>query len=684
MCESERTSVGRVEGQENKSKEEEQQQQTEGERKNHHTAIMSTIAGSRPQQLGLELSIPVPSDGGGLWVRQHQQPLQDQHTVAPDQDQELDPAQPDTEEDLHDQRRQSRPRHLSISKNNNELFVLVNPNLNSSSSDIETPLTPTFSHHGGVSSSHLRYASSTSSLDLQQSLSTCSDSPSASPAQAPSNQTQNAASLSPVAPPTAKRQLPDVQEDPLERDEDDEPTVTRLTDDEQSDSLWNCLCRSLRASSPLLFRCLKADNSQTGDSPCVIHNDMVQSADWTHSADHDISHFDYDMGFLSDGDVESVLHPSKERTGADSPLTGLTMRLGTRFPTFGRFRSTKRRHRAFTAASEASLDLPPALSRATSTSRSSSLSAPSRNVYDRSNEPPLPPTPALSFYEYESTDSIPGAIAIDIEKANVRESIERERALATTPLLPPLLTEAPSISSMNQSQQPSPLQSPTVAPQLGLELTSPPAYATPPLSTKPSISSFRPPIMTSLSSPVVATSEVVVTIPNLLEQHDAWSDRLGHANFTILPKPYNPNVADYDSLLRLRADWDLARVNYTKHIMRTGEHYGARSPTYALTEAKWAESERDWKIAHDTLVERVLAVNPGLEAQLLRDRLQEDSRAGVPRMLDADGKFPDLGDEEIVGPMVRDAVMARDPATEGDNSARKFFKNLAGKVGLRK
>lgn len=415
---------------------------------------------------------------------------------------------------------------------------------------------------------------------------------------------------------------------------------------------------------------------------------MVQSADWTHSEDHDLGHFDYDMGFLSDGDVESMPHLSKERTGADSPLAGLTMRLGTRFSAFGRFRSTKRRQRAFTAASEPSLDLPPALSRATSTSRSSSLSAPSRNVYDRSNEPPLPPTPALSFYEYESTDSIPGAMAIDIEKANVRKSLERDRETSTTPLLPPLSTEPPSIMSMNQSQQPSPLQSPTVAPQLGLGLdliTAPPAYATPPLSTKPSISSFRPPIMTTLSSPIVATSEVVVTIPNLLEQHDAWSDRLGHANFTINPKPYQPDAADFDSLRRLRAAWDLARINYTKHIMRTGEHYGARSNTYALTEAKWAETERDWKMAHDTLMDRVLAMNPGCEAQLRWDRLQEDVHAGVPRMLDADGKFPDLGDEEIVGPMVRDAVMARDPAAaEGDNSARKFFKNLVGKVGLRK
>lgn len=412
---------------------------------------------------------------------------------------------------------------------------------------------------------------------------------------------------------------------------------------------------------------------------------MVHSADWTRPVDNDLACFEYDMGFLSDGDQDPSLHPSK-RNGAESPLAGLTMRLGSRFPTLSRWRSTKRRHRAFTAASEPSLDLPPALSRATSTSRSSSLSAPSRK-FDRANEPPLPPTPALSFYEFESTESIPvpTTSSIDIERANARQSIERERALATTPLLPPLMTEVPSIiSSQTQSQAPSPLQSPTIAPQLGSEINSPVVYSTPPLSTKPSFSSFRPPLLTSLSSPVVATSDVVCTIPHLLEQHDAWSDRLGHANYTILPRPYHPDAADFDTLRTLRADWDLARINYTKHIVRTGEHYGTTSKTYALTEAKWQETEREWKTAHVSLLDRVAVTNPGSEAQLRWDRLQDDTPTAIPKMLDAEGKFPDLGDEDIVGPMVRDAVMVRDPGSEAENGAKKFWKNLAGKVGLRK
>ncbi|KAJ4401900.1 hypothetical protein N0V82_010826 [Gnomoniopsis sp. IMI 355080] len=628
---------------------------------------MSTAEKIHPQ----ELVLPVSTDGG-LWVRQ--QPFQEQQQHQ-NQHSSPDLAQQDPLDHHLDQQCQQRPQQpqLLTNKNNTntntsnktDLFVFVNnSNLNSSSSDLATPLTPTFSSHGG---NHLRYASSTSSLDLQQSFSSaCSDSP-VSPNQSPQTQTQaqaqNAANASPIASASTKRLLPDVQEDPLERDDGDDHTLTDLTD-EQLENLYDCLC----------------------DSPCIHQTsaDMSRSADWTHSVDNDISHFDYDMGFLSDGDVDPGLPQPKVRNGAESPLNGLTVRLGSRFTTLNRWRSTKRRNRAFTAISEPSIDFPPPLSRATSTSRSSSLSAPSRKFFDRTNEPPLPPTPALSFYEYESADSVHSAIAIDIDRPSVRESIERERALATTPLLPPLLTEAPSISPTHQSRPPSPLQSPTVAPQFSPESDGHTSYATPPLSTKPSISSFRPPLLTSMSSPTLAMSEVVVTIPNILEQHDAWSDRLGHANYTILPRPYRATAIDLETLRTFRADWDLARINYTKHIVRTGEHYGTTSKTYALTQAKWLETEREWKAAHDSLCEGIAVLHPGIREHLDWDRLQDDAPTSVPRMLDAEGKFPDLGDEDIVGPMVRDAVMARDSGSDGENAAKKFWKNLAGKVGLRK
>lgn len=407
---------------------------------------------------------------------------------------------------------------------------------------------------------------------------------------------------------------------------------------------------------------------------------MIQSATWR-QVDYDI---DYDIGFLSDGDVDAnSLTTKKRRNGAESPLSGLATRIGSRLPSIYRRRSSKRSNHTFTPASEPSLERTSTLSRAPS-SRSSSLSAPSRKAPDRANEPPLPPTPALSFYD--STESISLPVALDIEKANVRQSLERERALATTPLLPPLMTQTPSSQSHNQSQPPSPLQSPTVAPLSNSELNSPTMYSTPPLSTKPSFSSFRPPLISSMSAPVISTVDSAATLPNLLEPYDSWSDRLGHANYTIVPKPYVPEVADLESLRLLRADWDQARINFTKHIVRTGEHYGTTSKTYALTEDKWAETEREWKVAHDAVMALIAAAGSTDAAELQLMRQQDAAPPAVPRgMLDAQGKFPDLGDVEIIGPMMRDAVMVREHGIEErQNGASRFWKNLAGKVGLRK
>jgi hypothetical protein len=87
---------------------------------------------------------------------------------------------------------------------------------NSSSSDLASPVTPTFSARG-----HFRGSSSTSSLDL--AFLPMQDSPSS-----PIHQ---------VTTKNSKRQLPDVQEEPQERDED----RTILPD---QFSLYSCLCMS--------------------------------------------------------------------------------------------------------------------------------------------------------------------------------------------------------------------------------------------------------------------------------------------------------------------------------------------------------------------------------------------------------------------------------------------------------
>ena len=420
---------------------------------------------------------------------------------------------------------------------------------------------------------------------------------------------------------------------------------------------------------------------QTGGSDACLQddNDMAQSVIHPYAS----SDFDYDLGFLSEGDLSGSPRQKRRRAGSEIPFTGWSARFGSRFPNLPRWRSTLKRSNnmlTFSPASEPSLDQPPSLSGAAS-SRSSSISAPSRRVPDRSNEPPLPTTPALSLYGSMESVALPPP-PIDIEQANDRLSIERDRAMATTPLLPPLLTENASLLQLQPlSLQPSPLHSPSVAASPNPEATASPAFASPPLSTKASISSFR-----RNGSLSYVAGDLPSPIPDLLEQYDSWSDRLGHANFTILPKPYQPELADMESLVAFRGEWNLARINFTKHLVRTGEHYGATSKTYGLTQAKWDEIEREWHAAEDVLIDRLSAEQSrnGLAPINLRRASDQMATAVVPGMLNTDGKFPELGDVDIVGPMVRDAVMVRDGPEEKKNGASIWFKNLAGKVGLRK
>ena len=87
---------------------------------------------------------------------------------------------------------------------------------NSSSSDVTSPVTPTFSAKG-----HFRHSSSTSSLDLPPQLQQVQDCP-VSPTQQSHQKT------------TAKRSLPDVQEEPMEPCEED--TVM------DHFGLYSCLC----------------------------------------------------------------------------------------------------------------------------------------------------------------------------------------------------------------------------------------------------------------------------------------------------------------------------------------------------------------------------------------------------------------------------------------------------------
>ncbi|KAK3997745.1 hypothetical protein QBC44DRAFT_45173 [Cladorrhinum sp. PSN332] len=505
---------------------------------------------------------------------------------------------------------------------------------NSSSSDLAlpSPVTPTFSR-----SSHARFSGSSSSLEITES---------------PVSPTQPSHVSKP-----AKSPLPDVQEDPLEREDDDN---TLILNGDHDLGLYGCLC--------------------DGPCSCSVNGDLVQSASAYPFRTPD---YDYDPGFLSDGDFSGSPRSRKRRHGSDAGFSTWGTRLGSRLQSLPRWRSastSRRANLAFSPGSDPALAEPrPSLSfsRAAS-SRSSSVSAPP--VQQRLRDSSVPATPALSFYESpDSTESIIPPSPLDTMPAELGKSLERDRSMATTPLLPPLMTENAQFQSHIPSVQCSPLQSPAALPSPVLEVPMSLPYPTPPLSAKASYSSLHRGAISS------TFSDISSPILSILDHQDGWSDRLGHANFTIEPKPHVPERADLATFQAFRADWNLARTNYAKHLVRTGEHYGATSKTYALTEAKWVEIEQEWQRAEDDLIQRLDQLGNGDSSVIshLRRTAEEMLPATIPHMPTDDGKFPELGDLEIVGPMMRDSVMIRDTQDE-KKSASVWLKNLAEKVGLRK
>jgi hypothetical protein len=500
---------------------------------------------------------------------------------------------------------------------------------NSSPSEVPSPITPTFSTHG-----HLRYPSSASSIESSYHSSLV-DSPS-SPTFLGSK--------------TGKRSLPDVQEEPHERDDFD------MFDD--SSEACDGLC--------IDQRCLHRDAN------------MAQSSVQLSTGQE----FDYDLadGFFSDGEFSSSPR-FKKRRAVESPLSGLATRFGTRFPSFSRKWRLRKGASATFFMSEAHHDV--AASRGPS-SRSSSISNSGRQTLDKTFESQLPPTPTKSIFHERDDRSF--TTPIDIEKAN-RSSEESVEAFATTPLLPPLMMDA-SANTKHVSMQ-SPLQSPSVAdandafsgsltPIDGVATPQLPGMPSPPLSTKPSISSFHP---NNANRPghLVPSSE----IPPLLiaDPNDEWANKLGHANFTIHPEPYLPETFDLEACRQLRANWDLARCNYTKHLVRTGEHYGVTSKTYKLTEEKWASLDATWRKNNETTITHTVESGSDAFATLKHTTLGNSSNSNImtkiPSLNDprSGGKFPQLGDEDIVGPMVQVAAQLQ----ASPSKKAKLFKFFAEK-----
>jgi len=213
------------------------------------------------------------------------------------------------------------------------------------------------------------------------------------------------------------------------------------------------------------------------------------------------------------------------------------------------------------------------------------------------------------------------------------------------------------LDQSKEKQVQSPLQSPTVAElNAHVSVVSTPAdtpllhgLPSPPLSTKPSIASIH----RTRTGTLLSSTEV----PPLLiaDPNDKWSIKLGHANFTIFPQPYLPEVYNAETYRQLLLDWEQARTNWLKHQHRTLEHYGLNSTTYKLTQQKWAEIDAEWKKYNE-----LAAAEAAKTSQEVMPIAPLDHSLTLPipvvHDLKDDGKFPKLGDGDIVGPMKQEAA----------------------------
>ncbi|KAK5171280.1 uncharacterized protein LTR77_004424 [Saxophila tyrrhenica] len=215
------------------------------------------------------------------------------------------------------------------------------------------------------------------------------------------------------------------------------------------------------------------------------------------------------------------------------------------------------------------------------------------------------------------------------------DPVDRE-GNSSTPLLPPLLS---SLRDPSDEALRSPLQSPSVATQsetASIYSPVPHGLLTPPLSAKPSFTSFNVPPASTYAAP----------------EKDYWAIKLGHANFDIEPRPYMPQQFTRESCRRLLKDWEAARVEYMRVIARVSEHYGPSSPTYSLTEEKWAEIDKAWRSNLDKANAEAEANG---EIGVHQSLAETQPLAKMPSLSDPNQptKFLNVDEANIVGPMVQ-------------------------------
>ncbi|KAE8348574.1 hypothetical protein BDV28DRAFT_85372 [Aspergillus coremiiformis] len=367
---------------------------------------------------------------------------------------------------------------------------------------------------------------------------------------------------------------------------------------------------------------------------------------------------DYD---LTDAGMGIPHSPKKRRS--DSVSTRGLSRVGSRISTISNRWKSRQGSDGFDTLDAFSV-------RSRTNSASSTLAGPTIVPISRVNSATVPPSPARTIFEERLSES--GVQPIDIVKANrYGQSDEDSSPKATTPLLPPFMGDQPTYPVTSRVQ--SPLQSPSVADisEEALDGTAPrdsrlAGLPSPPLSTKPSVSSFNRPRASTARTASADIPPYILSDPN-----DEWANKLGHANFTIQPEPYVPEVYNLESFRELRAQWDLAQCNFTKHLVRTGEHYGITSTIYKLTEEKWDCINNEWKHHHAMMLSQLESTD-GHRLNLIKSHCDPYEQIKLPSL--HDDKFPELGDGEIVGPMKIAPATSRSGLCRSRSLKRNFFR----------
>jgi hypothetical protein len=365
---------------------------------------------------------------------------------------------------------------------------------------------------------------------------------------------------------------------------------------------------------------------------------------------------------LSDDVIELASSPKKRRSDS-TPFRGIS-RISTRFSSMSSKWRQKQGSETAAALERYDESLRSRANSATSTLVSQTAGSLSRRQSRHC------PSPARTVFEERLNEA--GISPIDIDKAN-RETTTDIEPQATTPLLPPLMMD--SLNKDIDSPIHSPLQSPSVADATDFPHVNTPTGITrlgglpsPPLSTQPSMSSLR----RQLGGARIPSS---TDIPTMMLENDEWSRKLGHANFTIRPEPYLPEECTVEALEAHRSDWELARCNYAKHLVRTGEHYGLTSHIYKLTEEKWDSVDCQWRGNHEQVIAN-LGESDGNASWMSNSKVHLGETLKIPGLHDK-LKFPDLGDEDIVGPMaVGPTVQSPTPAQAKSVRKRTLFKFL--------